>query len=355
MDNLYKRLSRKCIAESVIALGHEITFMIQGPMGSGKSALKDDLQAAFPDYRAVYIDMTQITDSGDFQIPAVDHTTRTSSFYPNEMLGVHMDQPSIIMFDELGKRQDLINTILPVLNDRRWGNRYFHPKTIVLASSNTGAENLGDMFKDHQRDRMTFATMAKMQVPEWLPWAFANDIDPVVAAWVTRNPQCFAEHDDVPNPDLNHYIWHPKAKRQGFTTHRSVTRASTIIKKRDVLPLDTIAHLLIGTIGQAAAMDLLVFEQLAPQLPTKQDILANPKRAPVPTAPAAVVMLVCQALKWVDESNLTAWMTYMQRFKHKEAQALFALQAKAQEDKLVWMSKNDSFTKFTIANDYLFS
>jgi hypothetical protein len=42
-------------------------------------------------------------------------------------------------------------------------------------------------------------------------------------------------------------------------------------------------------------------------------------------------------------------------FKHKEAQALFALQAKAQEDKLVWMSKNDSFTKFTIANDYLFS
>jgi len=355
MDNLYKRLTRKQISEAVIALGHEVTFMVEGPIGSGKSALKDDIQAAFPDYRSVYIDMTQISDSGDFQIPAVDHTTRTSSFYPNEVLGVHLDMPSIIMFDELGKRQDLINTILPVLNDRRWGNRYFHPKTIVLATSNTGAENLGDMFKDHQRNRMSFATMAKMQAPEWLPWAFVNDVDSVVAAWVSRNPQCFAEHDDIPNPDANYYIWHPKAKRKAFTTHRSITRASTILKQRDVLSPEVLTHLLIGTIGEAAALDLMTFEQLAPELPTKQEIIANPKRAVVPTSPAAVVMLVCQALKWVDASNLTAWMTYMQRFKHKEAQALFTLQAKDQKGMLEWMSKNDSFTQFAIANNYLFS
>lgn len=354
MDNLYKRLTRQQIADSVIALGHEVTFMIEGPMGSGKSALKDDIQAAFPDYRSVYIDMTQITDSGDFQIPAVDHASRTSSFYPNEMLGVHLDQPSIIMFDELGKKQELINAVLPALNDRRWGNRKFHPKTIVLATSNTGAENLGDLFKDHQRDRMTFATMAKMQAQEWLPWAFANDVDATVAAWVSRNPQCFAEHEDVPNPDLNYMIWHPKAKRKAFTTHRSITRASTILKKRDVLPRDTITHLLIGTIGEYAALDLMTFEQLAPELPSKQEIIANPKRAHIPSSPAATVMLTCQALKWTDPSNFDAWMTYMLRFKHKEAQALFALQAKAIPDKLEWMSKHTLFTNFAINNNYLF-
>jgi hypothetical protein len=113
--------------------------------------------------------------------------------------------------------------------------------------------------------------------------------------------------------------------------------------------------LLIGTIGEAAALDLMTFEQLAPELPSKHDIVSNPARARVPTSPAAVVMLACQALKWVDESNLTAWMTYMARFKNKEAQALFALQAKAQEGKLEWMSKNNSFTDFTIKNSHLFS
>jgi hypothetical protein len=66
-------------------------------------------------------------------------------------------------------------------------------------------------------------------------------------------------------------------------------------------------------------------------------------------------MLACQALKWVDESSLTAWMTYMGRFKHKEAQALFALQAKVQDGKLEWMSKNDAFTDFAIKNSHLFS
>ena len=45
----------------------------------------------------------------------------------------------------------------------------------------------------------------------------------------------------------------------------------------------------------------------------------------------------------------------MKRFKHKEEQALFALQAKAQDGKLEWMSKNDAFTDFTIQNSHLFS
>jgi hypothetical protein len=299
--------------------------------------------------------MASIADTGDFQLPAINHDTKTSTFYPNESLGLHTDQPMIIVFDEIGKTsQAVLNSILPALNERRWGNRYFHHDTIVFATTNMGSENVGDVMKPHVRNRITMVRMEKPNAEETVAYGINNGMHPTVAAWISRNPQCFASFEDVENPDDNPYIYHPKVQRPAFVTHRSMSRASTILHKQDMLSTEALTHLLCGTIGAPAALDLMTFIRLADQLPTRSEIISNPSNAQVPDSPSAMVLLVCQAVHWVDEGNFDAWMTYMNRFSGNEVKALFMLQITKHKQKVLWASRNQSYTTYAMNNSHLF-
>jgi len=354
--NMYSEINRADLVKAIAALGNEITFLVEGHIGSSKSALLNDLAQALPNHKPVYIDMAAVADSGDFQLPAVNHETRTSEFYPNASLGIHTDTPMLIMFDELGKSvtQGVINAILPALNERRWGNAYFHPDTVIFATTNLGTENVGDILKPHVRNRVTRVRMAKPTADETIIYGTNNGMHPTVLAWIKRNPHCFASFEDYKNPDDNPYIYHPAVQRPAFVTHRSITRASTILYKRDFMTDEALTHALIGTIGAPAALDLMTFVRFADQLPTQQEIVGNPHSAQIPDNPSAVLLLVCQAAKWVQPDTLTPWMQYMNRMDIAEAKALFALQISNNDEKAVWATRNQEYTTFALANQHLF-
>lgn len=356
MNNLYRTIKRADLIDSIVALGHEITIIVEGHIGSSKSSLINDIAKRLPSHKPVYFDVASIADAGDFQLPAVDHEARTSSFYPNESFGLHLDQPMIILFDEIGKatNQSVLNAILPAINERRWGNRPFHRDTIVFATTNLGSESVGDLIKPHARNRVTFAKMEKPTASEYIAYGQNHDLHPIIAAWVDRNPHCFASFEDVPNPDDNEFIYHPKVFRPAFVTHRSVTRASVIMHRRDQMTDEALTHLLCGTVGAPAAMGIMTLARLADQLPTRQEIIANPDRAQVPDSPAGLVLLVCQALNWVEKDTLTPWLTYLERFPHNEAKALFALQLSNNDKKIAWASRVQSFTTFSRQYQHLF-
>lgn len=346
--NLYRNINRADLVQAILTLGNEISFLVEGHIGSSKSSLINDLADALPTHTPVYIDMACITDAGDFQLPALDHANKVSQYYPNESLGLHTGKPMIIMFDELGKsgNQGVINAVLPALNERRWGNTYFHPDTIVIATTNLGKENVGDILKPHAANRITRVQMAKPTGSEFITYGQRHNLHPVVSAWVDRNPHCFASYEDVDDPADNELIYHPKAVRPAFVTHRSMSRASLIMHKREVLGDDATTHLLCGTIGAPAALQLMTFAVLADQLPTRHEIIANPDAAQIPDNPSAMVLLVCQALGWVQRDTLSSWLRYMDRFPINEPKALFALQMTKNDTKIEWASKVQAFTDF---------
>lgn len=358
MDQLYKELSRTDTANLIATVGDKVTILVEGHIGSGKSALLHDLAERFSDtHKAVYLDMTML-DIGDLSLPAVNHDNETAVFYPNESLGLHHDGPMIIMFDEFGKASPSVkNSVLPMLIERRMGNRRFHPGTIVFATTNLGAENVGDLFKPHERNRMSFVRMAKPTNEEWIAWGVNNDLAPEILAWVKQNPQCFASFDEVHNPDDNPYIFHPKAPRTAFVTHRSMEQASHLIKRRLELGDETLTHALIGTIGSAAAQDIMSYVNMGDNLPSRKEILESPDTARVPDNPAAVIMLCLQSVGWITDDTahyIDPWMRYMERFPSKEAGAMWAsLVIRSSKMKLV--SRNSRFTKWALANSYMFS
>ena len=341
------------------AVGSLRTVLVQGHMGSGKSSILKMLAKELPTHTPVYFDCTT-KDLGDITIPKLnvlegeDYVT----YAVNEELGMHLKGPIIMMIDEYGKSNPAVKTALArPMYERSLGSYTLHPDSIVFATTNLGAEGVGDLIPAHGRNRICVIKMRKSNNMEFIEWGISNEILPEVLGWSKDNPQAFASFEDVKDPDENQYIYHPSAPRASFVTPRSLEAASDILKSGRAAELDeaSITACLMGTIGDTAAMDLMAFVKLADQLPSLESIKQDPHNAKVPTSAAGVCMVVYRTLASIERDWVTAWMEYMVRL-NTEAQGMFANGVRAPKySKQSMVMTNRKFSEWALANNYMFA
>jgi hypothetical protein len=327
-------------------------------MGTGKSSLLKMLSADLPTHTACYFDCTT-KDLGDISIPnlaKLNDGTGYVTYLTNEELGVHMGKPIILMIDEYGKANPAVkNAMLRLMLERKMGSYELHPESLVFATTNLGAEGVGDLLPPHARNRMTIITSRKPSNMEWIEWGINNGIDHTLLGWCKDNPQLFAGFEDVRDPDENPYIYHPQQQRAAFVTPRSLEAASDWLKQREHFDDQTLTSLLMGTIGERGAMDLMAFVKLADQLPSRESIKQDPMGAKVPDSASAICMVVYRSLASMDKEYVDPWMDYMARLD-KEAQGMFAngvRQPKYSKQSLVMTNKK--FTQWAMDNNYMFA
>ena len=357
-SQMYSQSINQCAA-LIWAVGHKRTVLVQGDIGSGKSSILKIIAKEAPTHTPVYFDCTT-KDLGDITIPKMnvlegeDYVT----YAVNEELGMHLKKPIILMIDEYGKANPSVKTALarPML-ERKLGSYTLHPDSIVFATTNLGAEGLGDLIPAHGRNRITVIKMRKSTNMEFIEWGISNDIEHSILGWSKDNPQAFASFEDIKDPEENPYIFHPGATRTSFVTPRSLEAASDILKAGRKAGLDetSIVACLMGTIGERAAMDLMAFVKLADQLPSLESIKQDPHNAKVPDSAAAVCMVVYRTLASLDKEWINAWMDYMPRLD-KEAQGMFANGVRAPKySKQSLVMTNRKFTEWALANNYMFA
>jgi len=329
-------------------------------MGTGKSSLLKTLAAELPNHTPCYFDCTT-KDLGDISIPKLatlsdDAGSDYVSYATNEELGVHLDKPIILMVDEYGKANPAVkNSMLRLMLERKIGAYELHPDSVVFATTNLGAEGVGDLLPPHARNRMTVITARKPDHMEWIEWGINNGVDHTLLGWCKDNPHLFYGFEDVKNPDDNPYIYHPKQQRAAFVTPRSLEAASDWLKVRDSFDDQTLTGLLMGTIGDRGAMDLMAFVKLADQLPSMESIKQDPKNAKVPDSASAICMVVYRTLASLDKDWVDAWMDYMVRLD-KEAQGMFANGVRAPKyAKQAMVMTNKKFTQWAMNNNYMFA
>ena len=259
------------------------------------------------------------------------------------------------MIDEWTKTDDYVrNTLHPLLHERRLGEFNLHPDSIVFATTNLGAENVGDVLQAHHRNRMTSVRMAKQTADEWVNnYAKFHGIAPEIIMWVGERPDALHSYEQYANPDDNPLIFHPKAQRSAFVTHRSLEQASKIVNRRHLMTTNALENALIGTVGAPAALDMQSWIAMGDSLPKRSEIISNPDTARLPDQVAGRLMLTHQAINWVEEDTLDSWMTYMFRMQ-REVQALFCTTI-IKKDSKQFVLDNDQFTKFAISKQYLFA
>mgnify|MGYP003114519799 CR=1 FL=1 len=348
-------LNHEQIVDLIVAVGKTNSIMVRGNMGCGKSSLLPMIAKRLPTHTHYYADCSTM-DIPDVAMYDINNSSESLNFIYNEALGLHEDKPIILMLDEYGKANPSVKLmLLRLILERKMGNRTLHPDSIVFATTNLGAEGVGDLLPPHARNRIAVVTSRKPSNTEWIEWGINNDIDHSLLGWCKDNPQLFASFDEVKDPDENPYIFHPKTQRAAFVTPRSLEAASDWLKHREAYDDQTLTAVLMGTIGERGAMDLMAFVKMSDQLPSLESIKTDPKNAKVPDSAAAVCMVVYRTLASLDKDWVNAWMDYLVRLD-KEAQGMFAngvRNPKYSKQSLVMTNKK--FTDWAMQNNYMFA
>lgn len=356
VNKMHSSLTLEQTVDFIAAVGDKVTVLVQGHIGSGKSSIHNILRERFPDHFPVYFDCTTKADSGDISAPKFKTINGVDvvSFVPNEEFGLHQDKPILCLIDELGKNKAILNALTRVMLERKFGTYAMPEGSIVFATTNLGAENVGDMLPPHVRNRIC---VVKMEKPAAMPWvenfAIPNALHPVVIGTVIEYPAMFESFEDVEDPNSNPDIYHPKQQRAAFVTHRSMHRASDILHATEGFSDAVRIHALMGVIGESAAMKLMTISRLNDDMPAYERVIADPENCPLPKSGVSACMMVAKIAMRIERETFDNCMLYIGRLS-KEVQALFARTIMRSPKKNLAAS-HKSFVAWASENMYLFS
>ncbi len=354
--NFGSRVSLKEAAQLIASIGTTNRVMLRGEKGIGKSSIMKMLRDMLPsEYAFAYIDCSG-KDLGDVGLPSPNRELRITEFFTNAEFRLTEGKPVVMMLDEFSKAtrvaQNMLHPLFEVHNPRI-GNAPLPEvnglKSIVFATGNLGEEGIGDNLADHTLDRLTTVEVRKPSVREWLEWGVQNNIHPALLAWVDQTPTVLASFRDEDFDAGNPYVYNPKRAQGKFITPRSLELASNIIWQRENNSENAVTCALVGTIGAAGANDIASYIAFQDQLPPRDLILKSPDTAPIPTSVAAIITLLFNLERIVDEDTITPVMAYISRLE-AEHQGVFcsALARNPVKQKIAFRSA--AFTKWASDN-----
>lgn len=349
-------------ATLIAAIGAEVTPLLLGEPGIGKSSILPILEARFGDaYEYIYVDCPNL-DLPEYGMPQV--VKGVTSTAPNAMWRFDSQKPKIIMLDELTKAQPHMKPVLTTtMLERRVGTNKFPGGSIVFGTGNLTTDGVGDSMQGHIGNRVARVHVEKSSADIWLSWALNNDISATICAAVAQMPHSLASYVNTDgslntSQQDNLYIYNPKRPSQStsaaFVSPRSLHKASHVLAQREVLGTALLTEVLEGVVGIAFARDLMAYDALTAHLPKWEDILAHPDKALVPTSTAAQWLLVFSSVPKVDATTAAALTTYFLRFDI-EVRMTWARQFKDMGPRLVALLRIAAFKDMLIGEHWLFS
>ena len=340
-------------AAALIVANPNNRFLLRGEPGIGKSSLTATIKE-LTGMDTAYIDVPNM-DLGDIAMPVIDHETKTTRYYPNARFGLHEGKPRVILLDEYTKGAEPVRNMLhPMIewHNPRLGDIPLPAGTIVFMTGNLASDGVGDGLLAHTQMRVTEIEVLKPNADLWLAWAADNGIDPIVMAWVARNPDCLASYRDG-GQENNPYIFNPNKVQGAVLTPRTLALSSNLIKNRDKVDPSALEVALAGTGGAPFASSISHFIMYQKSMTPWADIMANPETAKVPDSDGALAVMVFSAIERIkDDNEMTAFMKYVRRMD-EEMQCVFCIRMARDKRKQGFIFKCREFAKWAADNQDL--
>jgi len=340
-------LSHKQLVSLIKAVGPEVTVIVQGENGVGKTSVQYDLRQD-PDFlgHSVLdpIDCTQLSD-GSVWMPDIDRDNGISRELPNERFGISTkshagipgSRPVVICLDELLKCPQYIkNTLAPVIHERRLGNLHLPAGSIVWGATNLSVEGLGDSIQPHLRSRLMKVTLRKPTQPEWrTEFAEPRRLHHTVIAFTEMFPQLFdsfldyesgGKYSGKPMSKDNPRIFNPREQQDGFASPRTLHAMSRIMHNAKGLDDTTLFAAIAGTAGEPTAADFIAVVKLDRDIPSFERVIADPDGTPIVDNPTAQIVQVQQFIYATQtRDDAATLLRYIKRMR-AEMQTLFVNQ-----------------------------
>ena len=229
--------------------------------------------------------------------------------------GVPMNEykRGIVFFDEYDKADpDVKRATAEILYKRGIGPWQLNKGHSVIAAANRKDDRSGST-KDFD---FIINRVAEVEIQAdakaWEEWAVTNGVPNFFIACAMRNPDMVFQNK-VPD------------KQGPWTTPRSYTRNALLLKsdidehgRLNIPTMDQEANLreiMSGIVGPATATTVTTWAKISLELPTLEQILADPEGTPVPAKPDACMLAAYEMSSRADPKNLDRIVDYISRFK----------------------------------------
>jgi hypothetical protein len=326
--------------KAIMLFGEDITPTFIGVPGTSKSSLLPAIAEDngdkwrkpgdhFPTdkYCYVYVECP-VKDVPDVQSGHLDRELKKIVTYIGEIFEMDDPRPKVIMLDEELKSPKLLQIAWQAIKlERMIGNKPFPKGTIVFSTSNNPMDGVGDAVQDHGINRVQFYRYDGPNADQWTPWAINNNIDPAIISWALFNrKKIFTSYLQLTPKELeeNDWIFNPAKKGRSFLSLRSMAKCNEPVRKRHIAGANLTRAALYGTIGASPAESLMAHIELANELHTFQQVVADPDNISVPTKVAALLHMVCSSIAEIStQDELSRYMRFINRCQSQEIKAIF--------------------------------
>jgi len=267
-------------------IGERVPLHIWGACGVGKSQIvaqvARDLGIQFLDVRAVQLDPVDLR--GLPRIASDQTEWVPPKFLPTTGKG-------ILFLDELTSAPQMTQAgCYQLVLDRKLGEYVLPDGWVVIAAGNPASER-GVHFSMPRPLRNRFVHLdLEADLNDWCKWAVGAGVRPEIIAFLRFKPDLLHAADTT--SDAN-----------AWPTPRSWEMASNVLRG---IALD-------GTVGPAAAAELLAFLRLFRQLPSIDEILLNPETAPLPAETSAQIAIATALGRAMTDNSVARGLKYLDR------------------------------------------
>ncbi len=283
--------------------------IVWGPPGAAKSQIAQQVAAdagrQYVDVRALLLDPVDLRG-----IPWRDADGRTR-WAPPGFLPPSDDTGSwLINLEELPSAVPMVQAALyQLVLDRKVGE-YELPEgaSLIACGNREGDRGVVNRMPTPLASRFVHLEI-KVDAADWCAWGAANGIAPEVLFFIQLRP------------DLLH-TFDPRSRERAFACPRTWEFASRIVHRRNGLDPAAERALLVGAIGEAAAIEFLAFLAVWRELPHPRAILDDPDNAEVPDNASALIALCGSLYRLATDVNLDAIVTYARRLRREVGEFL---------------------------------
>lgn len=305
-----------------------VPFLSSSP-GIGKSAAVHQLAKRF-NLKVIDIRLAQEDPTALGGFPSI--VNGRSTYAPPERFPLEGDKiPDgykgwLIFFDEINSApRSVVSAAYKIVLDRMIGEKHLHPNVRMIAAGNLATDNaIVNEMGTAMRSRVVHIHVTTHS-DNWLDFAAKAGFDSRVVSYLHYQAN-----------KINSFKQFGSSSDETFACERTWEFVSKILKanypdETKPVPAD-VAPLLAGTVG-STAYEFVTYTEAFKDLPTIQQVLANPSGCALPVAPAVRYLMTGMLVGNTTMDNADKIATYVDRLP-KEFAMVFI--------KLLW-GKSDKF------------
>jgi hypothetical protein len=205
----------------------------------------------------------------------------------------------LILLDEINSAPNLTQAAAyKVVYDKMVGMNMLHEKCILGAAGNLITDGaIVNRLGTAMQSRMIHLVI-HADARQWSSWASKNQLATEVISFINFQPDLLHKF----NPDHDDFT---------FACPRTWHFVSDLVKKHG---FDNVGlPLLVGTVGEGAAIEFHTYTEVYQQLPTMNNIINDPKGAGIPNDPAAQSAVAGMIGTYTDDKNIDKVIHYVDR------------------------------------------